>query len=563
MKKSLLFATLLCLSTLSFGNAKITIINGNAPGVGFNDATPKAPIGGNPGTTIGEQRLNVFKKAAEIWGATLDSPIEIQVLATFEALTCTPTSAVLGSAGTRQIFFQVPNADPNLLISGALANKIARADQAVDPATDGPVEDIRARFNSLIGTDPNCLVGSGWYYGFDANHGNDIDLLAVLLHELGHGLGFQQFAGSNGVRPLDLNDTYNRWLFDDTTHKGWPDMTNAERGASYINPRNVVFNGPQTNADAPHVLALGTPLLRVNSGPAAGVYQVGAAAYGPQLSTTAISGDIVVALDAADAAGPSTNDGCSPISNDLTGKIALMVRGTCGFIVKSKNAQNAGAVGVVISDNVAGGPPAGLGGADATIVIPSVRITLADGNIIRAALAGGPVAGVLGVDTSVRAGADVNDRMMIYTPNPLISGSSVSHVDTGAFPNQLMEPNINGDLTHSVRTPEDLTLSVLRDVGWFADADVDGVPDDSDCEPNSNIAANVTVGSCTTTVPNTMFTNGCTVADLVAHQANGAGNHGDFVSNVALLTNQLKANGLITGAQKSQIQSCAAGAAIP
>ena len=41
-----------------------------------------------------------------------------------------------------------------------------------------------------------------------------------------------------------------------------------------------------------------------------------------------------------------------------------------------------------------------------------------------------------------------------------------------------MEPAINPDLTHSVQAPEDLTLAQLRDVGWFLDANVDGIPDD-------------------------------------------------------------------------------------
>ena len=39
------------------GGATITIVNMNAPGVGFNDPTPAAPVGGNPGTTVGQQRL--------------------------------------------------------------------------------------------------------------------------------------------------------------------------------------------------------------------------------------------------------------------------------------------------------------------------------------------------------------------------------------------------------------------------------------------------------------------------------------------------------------------------
>src|SRR5690242_19174650 len=38
--------------------ATIVIVNLNAPGEGFNDPTPAAPVGGNTGTTLGQQRLN-------------------------------------------------------------------------------------------------------------------------------------------------------------------------------------------------------------------------------------------------------------------------------------------------------------------------------------------------------------------------------------------------------------------------------------------------------------------------------------------------------------------------
>ena len=76
----------------------------------------------------------------------------------------------------------------------------------------------------------------------------------------------------------------------------------------------------------------------------------------------------------------------------------------------TRNAQNAGAIAVVVGDNTAGGPPAGLGGADPTITIPSVRITLADAQTLKAALAGGSVNVTLGVDPSVRAGADRSGR---------------------------------------------------------------------------------------------------------------------------------------------------------
>src|SRR5689334_17892025 len=72
--------------------ATIVIVNLNAPGEGFNDPTPAAPVGGNTGTTLGQQRLNAFQHAADIWGATLTSSVPIRIGASFVPLACTATS---------------------------------------------------------------------------------------------------------------------------------------------------------------------------------------------------------------------------------------------------------------------------------------------------------------------------------------------------------------------------------------------------------------------------------------------------------------------------------------
>src|SRR4030081_819288 len=69
--------------------ATIEIINSNGPDVGFNDATEVAPVGGNAGTTLGEQRLIAFQRAAAIWGATLTSPVPIRIQAQMVPLPCT------------------------------------------------------------------------------------------------------------------------------------------------------------------------------------------------------------------------------------------------------------------------------------------------------------------------------------------------------------------------------------------------------------------------------------------------------------------------------------------
>ncbi len=374
-------------------------MNGNAPGVGFNDPTPVAPVGGNPGTTLGEQRLNAFQYAANIWGSTLDSNVPISVLATFEPLTCSATGATLGSAGTLTIWANYPSVPPypgpefpDTWYGKALANKRAGQD------LDSTIPDIRARFNVNLGT-PGCLTGTFWYLGFDNNHGNNIDLVTVLEHEFAHGLNFQQFANvSTGSEIQGLTDIYGRHILDTSTNLYWNQMTNAERAASAINTRRVVWDGDTVNAAVPVVLSPGTPLLRVNS-PAgiAGIYAVGAAAFGPPLSSPGVTGDVAYATPA---------DGCAAVSG-VAGKIALIDRGTCTFVTKAVNAQAAGAIAVVIANNVAGSPPPGLGGSDPTIIIPTVSITQADGNTIKANLAGG-VNATLGVDLSVLAGADAS-----------------------------------------------------------------------------------------------------------------------------------------------------------
>ncbi len=84
--------------------ATVTIINLDGPGEGFNNPTPASPVGGNPGVTIGAQRLIAFQFAADLWGTSLDSPVEVRVGAQFNPLFCNASSAVLGSAGAETVF---------------------------------------------------------------------------------------------------------------------------------------------------------------------------------------------------------------------------------------------------------------------------------------------------------------------------------------------------------------------------------------------------------------------------------------------------------------------------
>src|SRR6476469_10948703 len=123
--KALCAGALLGCASLAAQAANMILVNTDPAGVGFNDPTPATPVGGNPGTTVGQQRLTAFQYAADIWGSILDSPVTIYIQSAFQPLACTATSATLGSAGAIQVFGSFPNAElPNTWYHMALANKL-------------------------------------------------------------------------------------------------------------------------------------------------------------------------------------------------------------------------------------------------------------------------------------------------------------------------------------------------------------------------------------------------------------------------------------------------------
>ena len=520
-------------SAPAFG-ANIVLNNVDPAGVGFNDPTPAAPVGGNAGTTVGEQRLIAYRKALQLWGETLKSDVTIVVQGSFRRLTCTATGGTLAQAGAIQIFANFPNAPlQNHWYGVALANAIAGEDLTPGPLDPGPLappfnDDIVANFNGDVGR-PDCIAGPGWYYGLDSNPGpGQIDFLDTFMHEVAHGLGFQNFVTeTTGASPAGLPDVYMANTLDLDLGQHWDTLTPAQIPVSAANNGRVVWTGERVSENAGVVLG---PYegLRL-TGNVAKEIEYGNASFGPLPSTSNLNGDVAVGNDGA---GASATDGCEPMGN-VAGKVALVDRGTCTFAVKAQNAQDGGATALLIANTVAGGSAAfSPGGTAPSIVIPVVGISIGDGAQIKANVPG--VGAEYFVDPTRLAGT-AEGYVRLYAPRVIALGSSISHFDTVAAPNLLMEPAITPTLRASENL--DLTPSLMADVGWQLET--------------------LKIGSCDTGVVNALPT-GLLLSAKVEQCAAGARNRGQFVSCTNAVTNAAKDAGFLTGRQHAAITSCAA-----
>jgi hypothetical protein len=148
--------------------------------------------------------------------------------------------------------------------------------------------------------------------------------------------------------------------------------------------------------------------VRVDDGPAAGEYLATGAAFGPAPSEVPVTGEFV-----------DIGLACDPVATDLAGKVAVSTRGVCGFAIKAANAQAAGAIAHVVVNSVPGSPIT-MGGADPSVLIPSVMVSQADGNTI---LAGLPASGgVLANDPPPACGTGLHMIDINEPKNPTFAG---------------------------------------------------------------------------------------------------------------------------------------------
>ncbi len=241
----------LYLFSISVNAATINLVNRDGPNEGFNDgATPFANQTGNSGSTLGEQRFNVFRAAADYWEARLISDVPISIGINMDPLFCAPFSATLGQAGPENVFRNFENApQADTWYVGAIANSLVGVD------LDVTGDDIGATFNSSIDNNSNCLGNTNWWLGIDSPAvAGTISLFDTVLHEIGHGLGVLSLV-NNGILFGGVSDAYTRNLYDETTNKFWPAMSNSERIDSSTNTGNLVWRGFNADTNSGHLTA--------------------------------------------------------------------------------------------------------------------------------------------------------------------------------------------------------------------------------------------------------------------------------------------------------------------
>jgi len=145
----------------------------------------------------------------------------------------------------------------------------------------------------------------------------------------------------------------------------------------------------------------------------AGDYTIEVGGFGPTLTSGGITADLVLVQD--DTAPAS--DGCETIVNAaaLFGKIAVVDRGSCTFVSKVLALEAAGAIAVIVVNNV-GGAPITMGGTDpGGITIPSVMVSMANGQTIKNAMLNGVVNGTLrGVGTESLRDSDFDNGIIAH-----------------------------------------------------------------------------------------------------------------------------------------------------
>jgi subtilisin family serine protease len=219
--------------------------------------------------------------------------------------------------------------------------------------------------NGLKGVAPDVVLGAYRVFGCDGSTTADV-MIAAMERVLADGMK---------VLNMSIGSAYQ-----------WPQYPTAV-AASRLVEQGVVVVASIGNSGADGLYSAGAPGLGENV--------IGVASYDntdvylPYFTVNAHKVGYVTMTFSPEPTMTGSEEitdvglACSPLTVDLTGKVALAARGSCAFAVKAENAIAAGAIAVVVSNNAAGVFNGTLGAPLSDPTIPVVGISQADGTFIR------------------------------------------------------------------------------------------------------------------------------------------------------------------------------------
>ena len=431
-------------------DARFVLESIDDPGRGLLDPREVAPVGGNTGTTLGEQRRSALEHALSIWGAALDSTVDIHVAVRFDDFPCDDPRTLRAAQANPSGYSRLsgtPGADPEIFYVSALANPLAG--RAFDPADP----EIITSFNGAL-DDGRCGFERPFYYGLDGA-GGTADMVEIMLHEMAHGLGMATLLDPRtGALPDGFPDAFTARIFDNVFGKPLTELDDAERLESLTHVRALVFDGPALRAAAAEFLDRGVWEIEVSPAVDGFSGAIGRTNFGLQPLPGAVRGELQVgALDG----------GCLP-PGDFEGRV-LLVDPNCREPQLAADAEVLGARALLLVGEEGAPwsiPPLPLGRLSTLpIRIPVVTVARPDALALAAAAADGPVMITLRGETARLIGTDeLGLPFLGVTDRPERVG--ISHFDPMLSPDALMEPSARARPSHEL----DLTLALLRDLGW-------------------------------------------------------------------------------------------------
>jgi extracellular elastinolytic metalloproteinase len=197
------------------------------------------------------------------------------------------------------------------------------------------------------------------------------------LHDLFYRYGFNELSGNYQMNNYGKGGLGKDQVMADAQDGSGTGNANFAAPSDGSSGRMQMYLWPTTTVTAPK-LAISSPLSAV------GNYNAPLAQFG-----TKRFADINSRVVLVDDNSASSSQGCNAIQNvaELTGKIALIDRGTCSYTQKVLNAQTAGAIGAIVinTSNTA----TAMTGSNSNITIPAVMVSSTDGAKLKAAITNG------------------------------------------------------------------------------------------------------------------------------------------------------------------------------